>query len=298
MARVTPVTDEFAARVDELDLCVPDAETLAAIQAAIDRYAVLVFPGQWIDNEQQQALTRAFGEPEDIAAIRNPSMEARLPTNFVDISNLDAAGKVLPAQSFRHIANLSNRLWHTDSSFRTPIARYSILSAREVPSSGGNTEFADLRAAYDALDGSIKTEIEDLRAEHSLLYSREIMGVTHFSQQQRDFLQPVVQPLVRTMPSTGRKTLYLASHASHIVGMPVPDGRIMLHDLMEHATQRHFVYEHRWRPGDVVMWDNRCTMHRGRRYDEVNDRRDLRRTIAIDEVAASGETAGKQRARA
>jgi len=178
--------------------------------------------------------------------------------------------------------NLGNELWHSDSSFRAVPAKYSLLSARAIPSKGGNTEFADMRAAYDALDDDTRAEIEDLICEHSLIYSRSLLGFADFTAEEKVAFAPVRQRLVRTHPVTGRKSLFLASHAGTIVGWPMPEARALLRDLVEHATQRQFVYVHQWRQYDLVMWDNRQTMHRARRYrsDEVRDMR--RTTIAGD----------------
>jgi alpha-ketoglutarate-dependent 2,4-dichlorophenoxyacetate dioxygenase len=177
---------------------------------------------------------------------------------------------------------LANQLWHTDSSFKRVPGKVSFLSAHEVPLSGGETEFADLRAAYDALDAATKERIDGLVAEHSIFYSRSLIGYTEFSNEERAALPAVPQTLVRIHPGSGRKTLYLASHASHIIGWPVEQGRALLDELITFATQPCFVHQHRWRAGDLVVWDNRCTLHRGRPYDDANCRRDMRRTTVED----------------
>ena len=172
---------------------------------------------------------------------------------------------------------LGDRLWHSDSSFRPITAGYSLLSARTVPARGGATEFADMRAAYDALDDETKTEIEDLVCEHSLIYSREAIGFFDLTPEERDHFRPVRHRLVRVDPRTGRKSLFLSAHAGAIVGWSIPEARVFLRDLTEHATQPRFVYRHVWRAHDLVMWDNRITMHRARRFDR-NEIRDVRRT--------------------
>jgi alpha-ketoglutarate-dependent 2,4-dichlorophenoxyacetate dioxygenase len=180
---------------------------------------------------------------------------------------------------------LGNRLWHTDSSFKAIPARYSLLSARAIPGEGGETQFADMRAAYDALPGTMKARLEGLVAEHSVLYSRSTIGFSDFTDEERARLPPVPQMLVRTHPSSQRKTLYLASHAGWIRGMEIPEARMLLRELMEHATQREFVHTHRWKTGDLVMWDDRCTMHRAREFDTAQVR-DMHRTTVSDGVSS------------
>ena len=281
--RVIPMKKTFVARVENIDLREPVTKTdLSVIQDAMNRYAILIFPGQDIDDPQQVAFSQNFGTLEDYGVLQNPKIKMRLASQFVDVSNIDDDGNVLSADSYRRAANLGNRLWHTDSSFKKDIARYSFLSAREVPPSGGETEFTDMRAAYDALPARTKTAIENLEAEHSLLHSREVLGFTDWSPEQRAALPSATHPLVHTIPESGRKTLYLASHAFRVAGMPISEGRLLLYDLTEHATQRRFVYRHRWRLGDLVVWDNRCTMHRARAYDDVRHRRDMRRTTVSE----------------
>jgi alpha-ketoglutarate-dependent 2,4-dichlorophenoxyacetate dioxygenase len=284
----------FVGEVTGIDLTRPMTEPeRAAIEAGMDRYAVLVFPGQNITDDQQMAFTKNFGGIE-LARGGNITKdhELRLKQGMVDVSNLDKEGKPLPRDDRRRTFNLGNRLWHSDSSFRAIPAKYSILSARTVASQGGNTEFADMRAAYDTLDEATRTMIEGLVCEHSLIYSRGSMGFTELTEEERAFMKPVRQRLVRTHPVTGRKSLYLSSHAGTIVGWQVPEARDLLRDLNEHATQRENVYIHRWRQYDLVMWDNRQTMHRVRRFDESQPR-DMRRTtvageaITVEQAAAA-----------
>jgi alpha-ketoglutarate-dependent 2,4-dichlorophenoxyacetate dioxygenase len=200
---------------------------------------------------------------------------------LTDVSNVDADGHLLPADDRRRQYSLSNRLWHTDASFVDPPGRYSLLSARVVPPAGADTEFADMRAAWDALPEDLKQVCAPLRAHHSIAYSRETLGFS-FSPEERERLRGVEQPLVRTNAATGRRSLYLASHASAIVGWPLAEGRLFLRDLTEHATQRDFVYRHAWRAGDLVIWDNRATMHRATPFEDKRYRRDLRRVTTLD----------------
>ena len=277
----------FAGRVTGVGATQPlTAAEMAAIEAGMDRYGVLVFPGQQLTDEQQMAFTLNFGALEDTKGgnVTKPGQN-RLPPGMADVSNLDRDGKPLARDDRRRMFNLGNQLWHSDSSFRATPAKYSILSGRVVSTSGGNTEFADMRAAYDALDEATKREVEDLVCEHSLIYSRGALGFEELSAEERAMFTPVRQRLVRTHPVTGRKSLYLSSHAGAIVGWPVPEARSFLRDLNEHAVQPQFVYVHRWQPFDLVMWDNRQTMHRVRRFD-AGQVRDMRRTT----VAGDGPT--------
>jgi alpha-ketoglutarate-dependent 2,4-dichlorophenoxyacetate dioxygenase len=272
----------FAAEVEGVDISKPlSAEAVAAIHAGMDEYAVLVFHGQYIDDEQQLAFTRSLGEIEHSigASLRAPD-EYRLPTTFADVSNLDKNHKVYARDDRRRLFAIGNRLWHSDSSFKVVPAKYSLLHARAIPSKGGNTEYADMRAAYDALDAETKKEIEDLICEHSQIFSRQQIGFFDLTDEERTRFTPVRQRLVRTHPSSGRKSVYLASHAGGIIGWPVPEARIFLRDLIEHATQRQFVYAHQWSVGDLVMWDNRATMHRARPFP-AHEPRDMRRTTLV-----------------
>jgi alpha-ketoglutarate-dependent 2,4-dichlorophenoxyacetate dioxygenase len=269
----------FVGEVSGVDLAKPlIPDEVAAIEAGMDRYAVLVFHDQKITDEQQMAFSRNFGALEDARGgnITKPE-DKRLQTGMNDVSNLGRDGQPLPRESRVRLFNLGNMLWHSDSSFRPIPAKYSLLSARVVNPTGGNTEFADMRAAYDTLDAATKAQIEDLICEHSLVYSRGSLGMLEYSEEERAMFRPVRQRLVRTHPVSGRKSLYLSSHAGAIIGMPMPEARILLRDLNEHATQPKFVYVHRWRVGDLVIWDNRQMMHRVRRYDESQPR-DMRRT--------------------
>jgi alpha-ketoglutarate-dependent 2,4-dichlorophenoxyacetate dioxygenase len=275
----------FVGEVLGADLTRPlTREEAAAIDAGMDHYAVLVFHNQNITDDQQMAFTLNFGAIENAKGGNiTKADEYRLKKGMVDVSNLDKEGKPLARDDRRRMFNLGNRLWHSDSSFRAKPAKYSILSARTVASQGGNTEFADMRAAYDTLDDGTRAMIEDLVCEHSLIYSRGSMGFTELTDDEKAMMKPVRQRLVRTHPVTGRRSLYLSSHAGTIVGWPVPEARDFLRDLNEHATQRELVYVHRWRQYDLVMWDNRQTMHRVRRFDESQPR-DVRRTTVAGEA--------------
>jgi alpha-ketoglutarate-dependent 2,4-dichlorophenoxyacetate dioxygenase len=267
----------LAGEVDGIDLAKPlTPEEVAAIHAGMDRYAVLVFHGRPVTPDQHMAFTLALG-PIENAVGTGLRAEYRLPTVFADVSNLDKDERVFARDSRTRLFGLGNRLWHSDSSFKPIPAKYSLLHAYSIPSRGGNTEFADMRAGYDALDEETRALCEDLICEHSQLYSRQILGFTDFTDDERERFAPVRQVLVRTHPVTGRKSLYLSSHAGGIIGWPVPEARAFLRDLVELATQRQFVYSHRWRVGDLVMWDNRQTMHRARPFPE-HEPRDVRRT--------------------
>ncbi len=274
----------FIGEVSGVDLRRPlTADEVAAIEAGMDRYAVLVFHDQDITDAQQIAFTRNFGEIENSAGGNvTEAREKRLDPLMNDVSNLGQDQKPLARDDRRRLFNLGNQLWHSDSSFRAIPAKYSLLSGRITVEKGGNTEFADMRAAWDALDDETKALCEPLVGEHSLLYSRGLLGF-EVTDEERAMFRPVRQRLVRTHPVTGRKSLYLASHAGTIIGWPVPEARAFLRDLTEHATQPRFVYSHQWRQYDLVMWDNRQVMHRVRRFDE-NLVRDMRRTTVAGDA--------------
>ena len=275
-----PLHSVFAGEVAGVDCRKPlTAEVVAAIEAGMDKYAVLVFRDQNITDDEQISFTRHFGELENYNApghVRKRE-DHRLGPGIADFSNLDKHGNIMSAEDRIWFFKLGDRLWHSDSSFRPIPAKYSILSGRVIPSWGADTEFADMRAAYDALDERTKAEIEDLVCEHSLKYSREAIGFTDLTEEEIAAFRPVRQRLVRTHPATGRKSLFLAAHAGAILGWTIPEARMFLRDLTEHATQSQFVYSHPWQPYDLVMWDNRTTMHRARRFDR-NEVRDVRRT--------------------
>jgi alpha-ketoglutarate-dependent 2,4-dichlorophenoxyacetate dioxygenase len=274
----------FVGEVMGVDLTRPISEaTFSEIQRTINRDAVLVFQGEPLSEEQQIAFSTRFGPISGPQGVLQTNIKRRVSDKLVDISNLDEQSRVLDVNDRRRMFALGNQLWHTDSSFKRIPAKYSMLHAHSVTPEGGETQFTDMRAAYEALPPKMKARLEGLVAEHSIFHSRAKLGFTEFSAEERAALPPVHHPVVRVHRGSDRKALYLASHASHIVGWPVPDGRLLIAELIEHATQPQFVYTHTWAVGDLVMWDNRCTMHRGRPYDEVNHRRDLRRAT-IDDV--------------
>ena len=279
--------DVFAGEVSGVDITRPLTSAEAqAIEAGMNKYAVLVFRDQKLTDDQQQAFSKNFGPLEDARGgnITKPA-DKRLPEGMNDVSNLGKDGKPLPRDSRQRLFNIGNMLWHSDSSFRAIPAKYSLLSARIVNPVGGNTEFADMRAAYEGLDDATKKEIANYVCEHSLMYSRGSLGFLDYTEEEKAMFKPVRQRLVRTHDFHDRKSLYLSSHAGAILGLPMPEARIILRDLNEHATQPKYVYTHKWRLHDLVIWDNRQTMHRVRRYDD-SQARDMRRTT----VAGSAMT--------
>ncbi len=274
----------FVGEVSGIDITRPltPAEA-AAIEAGMDQYAVLVFHDQPFTDEQQQAFSLNFGPLENTAGGNvTKASEKRLGAFMADVSNLGLDHKPLARDDRKRLFNLGNQLWHSDSSFRATPAKYSLLSGRITVDQGGQTQFCDMRAAYDALDAATKAEIEDLICEHSLIYSRGTLGFTDLSEAELAMFKPVRQRLVRVHPVTGRKSLYLSSHAGTIIGWPVPEARAFLRDLLEHATQKQFFHAHSWRQYDLVMWDNRSTVHRVTRFDDTKVR-DMRRTTVAGE---------------
>ncbi|MCW5621566.1 MAG: TauD/TfdA family dioxygenase [Burkholderiales bacterium] len=273
----------FAAEVSGVDLRgAHDAGLLEEIRRGMDRYAVLVFRQQPLSDTDQLEFAQRFD-----GTLHSKTGAAVLGGNrfgneaLTDISNVDERGALLKAGDRRRAYALGNRLWHTDASFQDPPGRYSLLSARVLPPADADTEFADTRAAYDALGEEHKAQLEGLHVHHSIAHSRQTLGFV-FSQAEHDKLPGAVHALVRTIPGSGRRALYLAAHASRIVEWPVPEGRLLLGELMEHATQPQFVYRHRWQPHDLVIWDNRATMHRATRFDDAHHRRELRRVTTLD----------------
>lgn len=282
MLTLKPLHPLFAAETDEVDIGqVPDPGLVGDITAALDRYAVLVLRGKPVGPEQQLAFTRAFG-PLDIGLkkVRRGQPDRLGYDELADISNLDETGAIAARTHRRIVGNIANALWHSDSSFQKPAARYSMLHAIVVPPKGGETEYADLRAAYDALAADVKAEIDGLVAEHYALHSRIMLGET-YSDEQKAAIEPAQWPLVRVHPGSHRKALFVGIHITHVLGMTVAESRLLVSDLIEHATQRQFVYRHDWRAGDLVIWDNRCIIHRGRRHDPAQ-RRELRRSTTLD----------------
>jgi len=279
----TPIHPLFGAEISGLDLrAVHDRAALDALQAAMDQYAVLVFRNQPFTNEEQLDFAQRFD-----GTLHTKTSVAVLGKNrfgneaLTDVSNVGADGQILPDDDRRRMSTVSNRLWHTDASFEDPPGRYSMLSGRVVPPVRADTQFADMRAAYDALDDATKASLEGLRVHHSIAYSRQVMGF-EFSEAERERLKGAAHPLVRVIPRSGRRALYLASHAERVIDWPLPEGRLLLRDLMEHATQPQFVYSHVWRQDDFVVWDNRATMHRARPFDDRKHRREMCRTTTLD----------------
>ncbi|MGI9524161.1 MAG: TauD/TfdA dioxygenase family protein [Hyphomicrobiaceae bacterium] len=286
---IRQVHDVFVGEVSGVDLTQPlTANDVAAIEAGMDQYAVLVFRDQNISDEHQIDFSQNFGEIEGKKG-GNIRAEERVNTLINDVSNLDNRNKPFERDNRMRHFNLGNHLWHSDSSFRAVPAKYSLLSARKIPTSGGNTEFADMRAAYDALDASTRADIEELVCEHSQIYSRGKLGFT-FTDEELELMKPVRQALVRVHPVTGRKSIYLSSHAGTIIGRPLAEARLYLMNLNEFATDRRFVYAHEWRVGDLVMWDNRQVMHRARQYDETQPR-DMRRTTIAGDTTTTDQVA-------
>jgi alpha-ketoglutarate-dependent 2,4-dichlorophenoxyacetate dioxygenase len=283
----------FTAEVSPVDLkTVRDDETLARIRAGMDEFAVLVFRDQiWTDAEHLDFAQRLDGRLHTKLGISALQKNRFGNEALGDISNLDESGEIMKSDNRRRMYGLGNRLWHTDASFQDPPGRYSMLSAKVVPPVDADTEFADMRAAYDALADAEKARLEGLRVHHSIAYSRQTLGF-EFSETEQEALKGAVHPLVRTIPRSGRRSLYLASHASRIIDWPVPEGRLLLRELMEHATQPRFVYRHQWRVGDLVIWDNRATMHRARPFDDARYRRELRRVTTLDVEQPAAVTAG------
>jgi alpha-ketoglutarate-dependent 2,4-dichlorophenoxyacetate dioxygenase len=283
----------FAAEVSPVDLkTVRDEETLARIRAGMDEFAVLVFRDQiWTDAEHLDFAQRLDGRLHTKLGISALQKNRFGNEALGDISNLDESGEIMKSDNRRRMYGLGNRLWHTDASFQDPPGRYSMLSAKVVPPVDADTEFADMRAAYDALPDTEKARLEGLRVHHSIAYSRQTLGF-EFSETEQEALKGAVHLLVRTIPRSGRRSLYLASHASRIIDWPVPEGRLLLRELIEHATQPRFVYRHQWRVGDLVIWDNRATMHRARPFDDARYRRELRRVTTLDVEQSAPVTSG------
>ena len=273
----------FTAEVSTVDLrAAHDEETLERIRAGMDEHAVLVFRDQAFSSEEQRDFAiRLDGELHRKTGISVLQKSRFGDEAITDVSNVDASGEVLESDSRKRLYGLANRLWHTDASFQDPRGRYSMLAAVALPPVAADTEFADMRAAYDTLADETKAKLEGLRVHHSIAYSRITLGFD-FSEEESDRLKGAIQPLVLENPRTGRRSLYLASHASRILDRPTPDGRLLLRDLMEHATAPEFVYRHSWRRGDFVIWDNRATMHRARPFEDTRHRREMRRVTTLD----------------
>lgn len=289
---IVPVTPDFVAEIGDVDLSrpLPD-DDFAAIQQAFWKYAVLVFPQQTLTQEQQLAFAGRFGPIENERTLDPKATPSRFSGAFSDISNLSADGKIWGETSRQRMYKAGNRLWHTDSSFKRLPSICSLLYSETVAPIGGHTEFADQRAAYDALPETMKAKLQGLVVEHWIATSRRRNGFMEFTEEEQKRLPPVPQVLVRTIPQNRRKSLFVASHAGRIWGMPDAEGRALIDELIAHVTQRQFVYTHRWRPHELVMWDNRCTMHRGTEFDDLRWVRDMRR-VTVSDFANSCEQEG------
>ena len=292
---VREVSPRFGAEICGIHLAEPvDRIAVDLIWQAIDRYAVLVFRDQHLDDTQLRDFASNFGALEIGRAAARPGLRRLVHPEIGDISNLDEDGRLRERDDRRRLDSLGNRLWHADASYMPVPVVLGMLYVVAIPPpsalGGGETEFADMRAAYDALPREIKAAIDGLVAEHDVFWSRGQIGFTEFPPGEREQYPPSRQRLVRRHPGSQRRTLYLSAHASHIVGWPVAEGRLLLYDLNTHATQPQFVYSHNWQVGDLVIWDNRCTMHRGRPHDDSYPR-DLRRATTLDVGSTLDEAA-------
>ncbi len=274
---------QFAAEVSPIDLRqMTDPETLLEIRAGMDEHALLVFRNQHFTDEEHLAFAQRLDGQLHTKTGISALQKSRLGNEaLADVSNLNANGEVYQAADRKRMYGLGNRLWHTDASFQDPPGRYSMLFARVVPPVSADTEYADMRAAYDRLSDAMKARLEGLRAHHSIAHSRHVLGF-EFSQTEQEILKGAIHPLIRTLPRTGRKSLYIAAHASRIIDWPIPEGRLLLLELIEHATRPECVYRHSWQVGDLVIYDNRATMHRARPYADTTYRRELRRVTSLD----------------
>jgi len=279
-----PVKADFMAEIGDVDLSLPlSDEDRSAIKEAFFKYSVLVFPGQELTSAQHIAFAEVFGPMEqNINTYADEVKKYRIDTRIADVSNLGDENEILAVKSRKRMSGLANRLWHTDSIFRHLPALTSLLYGRSIAPVGGRTEFADMRAAYDALPAATKTKIDKMVVEHSIFHSRAKLGFTDFTERERASLPPAKQVMVRTIPETGRRNLYLASHAMRVIGMSDEESEKLFQELTEHATQPQFVLSHRWRVNDLVMWDNRCTMHRGTDFDDWRWKRDVQRATVSD----------------
>lgn len=280
----------FAAEASGIDLTQAlQPAQVKAIETAMDQHAVLVFRNQPLTQDQQMAFALSFG-PLDMGLRKVKGGAHRFAhAALADISNVTVEGEVADRQHAKIVGNIANQLWHSDSSFQKPRAKYSMLSAVTVPELGGDTEYADLRMACDALSAWRREQIKNLNAVHYALHSRFLLGDTKYTEEQRQAIAPAVWPLVQTDPRSGREILFVGIHACEIEGMTVAEGRMLIMDLLEHATQREFVYRHKWQVGDLVMWDNTATVHRGRHFD-FGERRELRRATT-EEIVEQGAMA-------
>jgi alpha-ketoglutarate-dependent 2,4-dichlorophenoxyacetate dioxygenase len=293
--QTTELHPDFAADAVGIDLSTPLSDAAVAdIWAVIDRCPVVVFRDQHLSDDELRDFAARFGPLEIGRSAMRPGRRRLSIPQIGDISNLDEDNRVRARDDRRRLDSLGNRLWHTDASYMPVPVVLGMLHAVALPPpspfGNGETEFADMRAAYDALSDTMQAAVEDLVIEHDVFWSRGQIGFTEFPPGEREKFPPSPQRLMRQMAATGRKTLYLSAHASHVVGWPVADGRLLLVDLNAHATQPQFVYSHTWRLGDLLIWDNRCTMHRGRAHDESQPR-DLRRATTLDTASTLEQVA-------
>ena len=291
--QITPITSDFGAEITGVKMSMPvDLRIRDKIVTAMDRYAVCVIRGENVSEEEQINFAKAFGPLDEINGVLQTGIKRRVAAELVDISNMDENSDILGSGDRRRLFNLGNRLWHTDGSFKRIAAKYSMLHAHEVPPEAGETQVCDLRAAYDDLPIVTKEKIEQLVAVHSIFTSRAILGFDSFSAEENERLPPICRSIVRVHPGSKRQTLYLASHIGRIIGLPVAEGRLLIRDLIEHATQPKYIYTHRWSSGDTLLWDNRCTMHRAMPFDEGSYRRDMRRATVMETEIAPIEGEG------
>jgi alpha-ketoglutarate-dependent 2,4-dichlorophenoxyacetate dioxygenase len=279
---IRPIHPSFGAEILGVDLRRVDDPGFARIRAAFEEHSVLVFHDQRLSDEEQIAFSQRFGPLEETT--RSVAVHDKVAREIADLSNVDADGNMLAPDDRRMVYHSGNQLWHSDSSFKRVPAMASLLSGREVPPEGGETEFASLRAAWEALPGELKHRVEGRIAVHHFAYSRGLIAPGLLTPEQEATLPPVPQALVRANPVNGRKALFVGSHASHIVGMPVDESRALLRELLEFATQPRFVYQHRWVTDDLVMWDNRSVLHRGRPWDTAKYRRVMHRTTVAGDA--------------
>ncbi len=283
----SPLHPVFTAECHGVDISQPlAAEDRRAIEAGMDQYGVLLFRREApLSTEQQIAFTASFGPLEPpYTQIRSTEGTRLENPALADISNLTPGGGIMARDDRKRLFGLGNMLWHSDSSYKTTPAKWSALCAHVIPPEGADTEIADMRAAWDMLAPRLQQQVRDLVCEHSRIFSKGALGFGFTEQEVRDFA-PVRQPLVRRHPGSGRLSLFMSSHNGRIVGWPVPEAMMLLRELTEHATQRAFVHAHKWRVGDLLVWDNRCTMHRARPFDDARWPRDMRRTTLAGEAA-------------
>ena len=280
---VSPLTPAFAARVGGVDLRAVSDAAWAEVRAAFEEHSVLVFGDQFLDDDAQIAFSRRFG-PLEMTRSMNPAAG----TVFARQSNLDiVTGEVIPAEDRRMVYQLANMLWHSDSSFKPVPSLCSLLSARVVPPEGGATEFASARAAYPSLPAHLRRRVEGAIAVHDFAWSRDQVRPGFFTEKERAEYPPVRHPMVRTNPANGRPSLFLGAHTSHIEGLPLEEGRAILREVLAHVSQPQFCYRHEWREGELVVWDNRCVLHRATPFDAVRYKRLMQRTTVSGEPEAA-----------